>query len=62
MAWMNINGYTQTDAEGRFEWDSAPAEEVLFWFEAEGFKWIRDLPLLPDGSEHEIKLTRKAGQ
>jgi protocatechuate 3,4-dioxygenase beta subunit len=53
---------SQTDAEGRFEWDSAPAEEVLFWFEAQGFEWIRDLPLTPDGSEHEIKLTRKPGQ
>jgi protocatechuate 3,4-dioxygenase beta subunit len=53
---------TQADAEGRFEWDSAPAESVLFWFEAEGFEGIRDLPLLPDGSEHEIKLTRKAGR
>ena len=53
---------TQANAGGRFEWDSAPAESVLFWFEAEGFNVIRDLPLLPDGSEHEIKLTRKAGQ
>ncbi|MCX6928876.1 MAG: sigma-70 family RNA polymerase sigma factor [Verrucomicrobia bacterium] len=51
---------TQADAEGRFEWDSAPAESVLFWFEAEGFDRIRDLPLLPDGSDHEIKLTRNA--
>lgn len=53
---------TRTDAGGRFEWDSAPPEPVLFWFEAEGFKWIRDVELLPDGSEHEIKLTQKAGQ
>lgn len=53
---------THTDAEGRFAWDSAPPDSVLFWFEAPGFTWIRDLPLVPDGSEHEIKLTRKAGQ
>jgi len=53
---------THTDAEGRFEWDSAPPNSVLFWFEAQGFDWIRDLPLLPDGSEHEIKLTRQARQ
>ena len=53
---------THTDAEGRFEWDSAPPNSVLFWFEAPGFNWIRSRALLPDGSEHEIKLTRKAGQ
>jgi RNA polymerase sigma factor (sigma-70 family) len=53
---------THTDAEGRFEWDSAPPNSVLFWFEAQGFDGIRHLPLLPDGSEHEIKLTRTAGQ
>ena len=52
---------TETDADGRVEWASAPAESVLFWFEAEGFEWVRDLPLLPDGTEHEIKLKRKAG-
>jgi RNA polymerase sigma factor (sigma-70 family) len=52
---------TNTDAEGRFEWDSAPPNSVLFWFESPGFSVIRDLALLPDGSEHEIKLARKAG-
>jgi RNA polymerase sigma factor (sigma-70 family) len=50
---------TQADADGRFEWDSAPPERVLFWFEASGFTVIRDLALVPDGSEHEIKLARK---
>lgn len=49
---------TETDRDGRFSWDSAPAEPVLFWFEAYGYKVIRDLPLLPDGSEHEIVLVR----
>jgi RNA polymerase sigma factor (sigma-70 family) len=53
---------THTDAEGRFEWDSAPPNSVLFWFEAQGFNVIRDLPLVPDGTEHDIKLTRNAGQ
>jgi hypothetical protein len=50
---------TETDAEGGFEWDSAPAEEICFWFEADGYSVIRSLPLLADGSEHEIKLKRK---
>ena len=53
---------TRTDAEGRFEWDSAPAEPVLFWFEANGYNWLRDVPLVGDGSVHEIELTQKAMQ
>lgn len=50
---------THTDAEGRFEWDSAPAAEICFWFEADGYDVIRGSPILPDGTDHEIKLTRK---
>jgi RNA polymerase sigma factor (sigma-70 family) len=47
----------ETDVDGRFSWDSAPAEPVLFWFEANGYQVIRDLSLSPDGTEHEIVLT-----
>ncbi|MCI0534473.1 MAG: M56 family metallopeptidase, partial [Verrucomicrobiales bacterium] len=54
-----IEWETKTDAEGRFEWDSAPAEPLLFWFEANGYNWSRGLLLTPDGTEHEITLTRK---
>lgn len=50
---------THTDAEGRFAWDSAPAEPLLYWFEAPGFEWIRRLLLAANGSDHEIKLARK---
>jgi hypothetical protein len=51
----------QTDADGRFKWNSAPSEPVLFWFEAEGgYEALRDLPLVPDGREYEITLLRKA--
>lgn len=53
---------TRTDAEGRFEWDSAPSEPVRLWFKGGGFTWMRDLALVPDGREHEIKLTRESGQ
>lgn len=49
----------KTDAAGRFEWDSAPAEPLLYWFEAEGFTWARGVRLKADGSDHEIKLGRK---
>jgi hypothetical protein len=51
--------FTHTDASGRFEWDSAPGDPVLFWFEFEGYEVIRDRLLKPDGSDHEIKLVRK---
>jgi hypothetical protein len=49
---------TETDRDGRFSWDSAPAEPVLFWFEKRGYRVIRDLLLEADGSEHEIELVR----
>jgi RNA polymerase sigma factor (sigma-70 family) len=49
---------THTDAEGYFEWDSAPEEPVLFWFEAPGYQVIRDQLLQADGDEHAIKLAR----
>jgi RNA polymerase sigma factor (sigma-70 family) len=56
-----IEWSTRTDAEGRFAWDSAPAEPLLYWFEAPGFEWIRGLLLAADGSDHELKLARKGG-
>lgn len=48
-----------TDTDGRFEWHSAPAEAICFWFEAKGYEVIRGFPILPDGTDHEIKLQRK---
>jgi protocatechuate 3,4-dioxygenase beta subunit len=51
--------FAHTDFDGRVEWNSAPADAVLFWFEADGYKVIRDLPLICDASEHEIILQRK---
>ena len=54
-----IEWSARTDAQGQFEWDSAPDEPLLFWFEAEGFNWSRDLLLKADGADHEIKLSRK---
>lgn len=49
----------QTDIKGRFEWDSAPEESVLFWFEAPDYKVIRDLLLETDESDHEIVLEQR---
>lgn len=48
--------HSLSDGEGRFVWDAAPEEPVLFWFEASGFQVIRDLSLVADGSEHVITL------
>jgi RNA polymerase sigma factor (sigma-70 family) len=47
---------TRTDRSGRFEWDSAPAQEICYWFEADGYEPIRGLHLSADGKEHEITL------
>ena len=51
--------FTHTDADGRFEWDSAPGDPVRFWFEMAGYGTIRDKTLTADGSDHEIKLVLK---
>lgn len=51
---------TNTDAQGRFEWNSAPAERVCFWFEAGGYEVIRSHSFLADGTDHEIRLKRNA--
>ena len=53
-----IKWSTNTDAAGRFEWDSAPQEPLAYSFLAQGFNRVYALTLQADGSEHEIKLTR----
>ena len=45
-----------TDANGWFQWDSAPAEEICYWFEADGYESVRRQALAADGSEHRIVL------
>lgn len=55
----NFEWRTETDADGRFEWDSAPAEAICYWFEANGYNILRGHPLLADGSEHKIILKQK---
>lgn len=48
-----------TDADGQFEWDSAPQEPLLYSFQADGFNRGYALKLQADGSVHEIKLSRE---
>ncbi len=49
---------TTTDAQGRFEWDSAPVEPLFYSFLAEGYNRGYALQLQADGSDHEVKLAR----
>jgi RNA polymerase sigma factor (sigma-70 family) len=55
-----FNWTTHADGNGQFEWDSAPAEEICYWFEADGYNVIRGMPLPADGSDHEITLKSNA--
>ena len=52
-----IRWSTNTDANGRFEWDSAPKEPLLYSVLANGFNHAYAKMLQADGSEQEIKLT-----
>jgi hypothetical protein len=54
-----VRWMTYTDEGGRFEWDSAPAQPICFWFEASGYEVIRGRRIQPDGTHHEITLKKK---
>lgn len=45
-----------TDAEGRFEWNEAPADEVLFDMSKQGYMGVRQYAMIPSGQEYEITL------
>ena len=49
---------TNTDANGSFEWDSAPAEDTHYIFEADGFQTMEDQAFPSDGNNHQIVLHR----
>jgi len=53
-----IQWSTKADSDGRFQWDSAPVEPLLYSFKADGFEPAYARSLSADGSEHEIKLSR----
>ena len=53
---------THTDENGRFEWDSAPVQEICYWFEADGYKAARGVRLTADDSEHSITLQQRSGK
>jgi RNA polymerase sigma factor (sigma-70 family) len=47
----------RTDEQGKFQWDSAPADPLPFRFDAPGFS-ATEATLKADGGEHEIRLKR----
>jgi peroxiredoxin len=49
-----IKWQTETDAEGYFEWNEAPKDEMLFAFSKEGYRAIRFLEMTPEVDEHII--------
>ena len=52
-----IKWSTNTDADGRFEWNSAPPEPLLYSVLAEGFDPAYGQSLPADGSDHDLKLS-----
>jgi RNA polymerase sigma factor (sigma-70 family) len=51
-----IDWWALTDGDGYFQWNSAPEEDIWYWFEADGYEPIRTLKLAADGNEHRIVL------
>ncbi|MHC4706953.1 MAG: carboxypeptidase regulatory-like domain-containing protein [Planctomycetota bacterium] len=49
-----IKWQTKTDAEGYFQWNEAPKDEMKFAFFKEGYRAIRFLEMTPDVDEHII--------
>jgi len=49
---------TTTDGEGRFVWDQAPASEVWYTVDKEGFDLLADLPLAAGPDEHVVHFRR----
>ena len=56
----DFGGHTTTDSEGRFEFDSLPAESP-FSFEKGGYSDIEDITLQLDGPEEVVVAIRSAG-
>jgi len=53
---------TNTDANGGFEWNSAPSQETQYSIEADGYHRRWGESFTADGSDHNIVLTRKRAQ
>jgi RNA polymerase sigma factor (sigma-70 family) len=53
---------TNTDANGGFEWNSAPSQETQYSIEVDGYNRRWGESFTADGSEHDIVLHRQAPQ
>lgn len=53
-----IDFRVDTDQEGRFAWDDAPTDEVLFGVGKEGYRYVREKPLRASEGEATITLLR----
>ncbi|MBN2843624.1 MAG: carboxypeptidase regulatory-like domain-containing protein, partial [Sedimentisphaerales bacterium] len=52
----SISWYGRTDAEGRFVWNSAPADEVKYDIYPKGYMSLRNTPLVAGDTEHSLTL------
>jgi RNA polymerase sigma factor (sigma-70 family) len=52
---------TFTDAQGRFEWTSAPPKPEFYVIAASGYQAMREIKLAPDGTGHPITLHTNPG-
>ncbi|HSY44115.1 MAG TPA: sigma-70 family RNA polymerase sigma factor, partial [Candidatus Acidoferrum sp.] len=56
--WPQVDFNRRTDANGRLEWDGAPAGDLEFQISADGYLGSEDVTLQADGTEHLITLQR----
>ncbi|MHC4716572.1 MAG: M56 family metallopeptidase, partial [Planctomycetota bacterium] len=54
----SIQWQTKTDAQGRFRWNDAPADEVLMSIGKAGFVMVYDQPMKARGAEYVVKMHR----
>jgi peroxiredoxin len=58
---QSLDWRTETDAEGRFRWDGAPADRILLGAGKIGYSSINHFPVLPSAEEVKIQLKRGGG-
>jgi len=54
--YRSLEWHMHTDAEGRFQWNEAPVDEVLIDISKEGYMGVRQYNMLPSEQEYEITM------
>ena len=54
----SISWRADTNKEGRFQWDQAPSDEVLFDLGKQGYMSLRDAALIASDEEYELVINR----